>query len=130
MPVAVDALPTLARQIHALRRARGWSQPELAEKVGASPVMIGRYERGEMTPAVDVVAKLAQAFGVTMDHLFHNTGIPTALQDRDMLARWGILESLSPTERAFVVAALDALLRDAQARRAYTDTPREPPQPG
>lgn len=122
-------MTTLARQIAALRKANKWSQPELATKVGSSPVMIGRYERGEMTPAVDVVAKLAEAFGVTIDHLYHNTGVPHALQDRGMMDRWSLLESLPTSERAFILATFDALLRDAKARHAYRDNHRPPEVP-
>jgi transcriptional regulator with XRE-family HTH domain len=125
MATETAPLPTLARQIHALRRTRGWSQPELAAKVGASAVMIGRYERGEMIPAVDVVAKIAEALGVTLDHLYHNTGIPTALQDQSMLDRWATLESLPSSERKFLLAAFDGLLRDAKARQAYRN-PQDP----
>ena len=71
MPMDTSTLPTLAKQIQAFRKARGWSQPDLANKIGAHHTMVGRYERGEMTPAVDIVAKLAEVFGVTLDHLFH-----------------------------------------------------------
>jgi len=118
MAVAAD-LSNLARQLHALRRDRGWSQPDLAKKVGASAAMIGRYERGEMTPAVDVVAKLAAAFDVTMDHLYHGSGVATPAQDKVMLARWDAINSLPDADREFVLAAIDALVRDAKARRAY-----------
>jgi len=118
MAVAAD-LSHLARQLHALRRDRGWSQPELAAKVGASAAMIGRYERGEMTPAVDVVAKLAAAFDVTMDHLYHGSGVAAPFQDKAMLVRWDAINSLPEADREFVLSALDALVRDAKARRTY-----------
>ena len=120
---------TFARQIHDLRRARGWSQPDLAEKVGVSSVMIGRYERGEMTPAVDVGAKLATAFGVTMDHLFHGTGVANALQDKSMLDRWDTLTRLPAKDRSLILGALDALIRDAKARQTYGGNDPQAPQP-
>ena len=119
-PMNTDTAPSIfARQIHDLRRARGWSQPDLAEKVGVSSVMIGRYERGEMTPSVDVGAKLAAVFGVTMDHLFHGTGVANALQDKSMLDRWDTLTRLPAKDRTLILGALDALIRDAKARQTY-----------
>jgi transcriptional regulator with XRE-family HTH domain len=129
MATETATLPILARQIHALRRAQGWSQPDLAAKVGASAVMIGRYERGEMIPAVDVVAKIAEALGVTIDHLFHNTGIPTALQDQLMRDRWAALDALPGSEKRFLLAAFDGLLRDAKARQAYRNPTENPEAP-
>lgn len=128
MPADTAALPTLARQIHALRRDRGWSQPDLAAKVGAHHTMIGRYERGEMTPAVDVVVKLADAFGVTIDHLCNGAGPANALHDKAMIDRWQTILALPTADRTLILAALDALLRDAKTRQAYRN-PGDPPQP-
>ena len=48
-----------------LRKERGWSQPTLAIRVGTSGAIIGRYERGEITPSIEVSRKLADAFGRT-----------------------------------------------------------------
>jgi transcriptional regulator with XRE-family HTH domain len=119
MPLDLASLPVYARQIHLLRRSRGWSQPELAERGDISAAMIGRYERGEMTPPADVLAKLATAFGVTIDHLYHGSSAPDILHDKAMLGRWETLSALPSQDRSFIVAALDALLRDAKARQAY-----------
>ena len=119
MPADLTTLPTLARQMHAMRRERGWSQPDLAAKIGAHHTMIGRYERGEMMPAVDVVAKLADAFGVTIDHLYHGTSAPEVMQDKTMLARCQTIAGLPTADRTIILAALDALLRDAKTRQNY-----------
>jgi len=119
MTTDLATLPILARQIHHLRRVRGWSQPELAAKVAISAAMIGRYERGEMMPPADAIAKLAQAFGVTMDHLYHSTGVPDALHDKPMIDRWESINRLPPQDRSLIIGALDALIRDAKARQTY-----------
>ena len=119
MPLDTATLTTLARQLHNLRRERGWSQPELAEKVGSSVTMIGRYERGEMTPPADIVAKLAEVFGVTMDHLFHGNGPADAVRDKTMAERLKVLATLGKADQAAILATLDALMRDAKARQTY-----------
>jgi ribosome-binding protein aMBF1 (putative translation factor) len=119
MPADSATLTQLARQIHNLRRERGWSQPELAAKVGASTTMIGRYERGEMTPAVDTVAKLADAFGVTMDHLYHGDGPADAVRDKSMADRLKTFGTLSDADQAHILATFDALMRDAKTRQNY-----------
>ncbi len=109
----------LARQLHNLRRERGWSQPELAAKVESSTTMIGRYERGEMIPAVDTVAKLAEVFGVTMDHLYHGSGPTDVVRDKSMAERLKSFATLTSAEQAHILTTFDALVRDAKARRAY-----------
>ena len=40
-----DQLTTLAQRVKKLRLERGWSQAQLAEKIGANPSVIGNIER-------------------------------------------------------------------------------------
>jgi len=41
----------------------------LAKKIGTSAPIVGRYEREEIKPSIDVAAKLADALGVSLDYL-------------------------------------------------------------
>lgn len=59
----------LGPRIAALRRNAGWSQAELAAKLGVSPSAIGMYEQGRREPAVDTLVALAALFGVSTDYL-------------------------------------------------------------
>ncbi len=52
-----------------LRKDKKWSQKELALMIGTSGPVLGRYERDEITPSVEVANKRAKAFGVTLDFL-------------------------------------------------------------
>lgn len=102
-----------------LRKERGWSQPELGNRVGTSGAIIGRYERGEITPSIEVARKLADAFGVTLDFLVGNKDVPNILHDQTMLARWQEIDALEPVERDRILSVMDSLVRDAKARQAY-----------
>jgi len=107
------------KRILDLRRNRGWSQPKLGKMIGTSGAIIGRYERDEMKPSIEVARKLADAFGVTLDFLFNSKGIPDALQDREMIERWEAVAALPDEERNRILFVVDGLIRDAKARRAY-----------
>lgn len=111
-----------ASRLLALRKERGWSQPELGKKVGTSGAIIGRYERGEITPSIGVAQKLADAFGVTLDYLVSDKEVPNILQDKAMLERWKAIDTLTPAERERIVSVLDSLVRDARARQTYQAT--------
>jgi transcriptional regulator with XRE-family HTH domain len=113
-------MTTFGKRIQELRKQRGWSQPELAKKIGTSGAIIGRYERGQMTPSIEVARKLADAFGVTVDYLVGADSLPSALRDRTMLERWQALEGLSADDRERILFVIDGLIRDAKARKAYT----------
>jgi transcriptional regulator with XRE-family HTH domain len=42
-----------------LRKQKGWSQAEMADRSGVSREMIGKYERGESVPSIDAAKKIA-----------------------------------------------------------------------
>lgn len=114
-----DIQTLFAKRLHDLRRDKGWSQPELGKMIGTSGAIIGRYERGEMTPSIEVATKLAQAFGVTVDYLVSQEGQPTVVQDSSMLERIRAINELPQDDREKLLYVVDGLLRDARARRAY-----------
>ena len=45
------------------------SQEALAKQLGATPTTIGRYERDEVKPSVDVAARIAEVLEVSLDFL-------------------------------------------------------------
>lgn len=53
----------------ALRRRFGYSQDELAEKIGVSRQTLSKYETGESLPDIERCRLLAEVFGVSMDDL-------------------------------------------------------------
>lgn len=106
-------------RLQATRKLKGWSQPDLAKKVGTSGAIIGRYERGEMSPSIEMAGKLAEALEVSLDYLWHDTGLPMILQDQKMLARWKDLANLSSEEQERILFVMDSLIRDAKARKTY-----------
>ena len=98
------------------------SQPKLGKKIGTSGAIIGRYERGEMTPSIEVARKLADIFEVTLDYLIMERNLPNTLTDKDMLDRWQALDELSFIDRERILYVVDSLLRDAKARQTYSSS--------
>ena len=54
-----------------IREREGFTQSELAEKVGISQAALSNYENGKDRPSVDVCAKMAKALKVSIDDLVH-----------------------------------------------------------
>lgn len=57
----------LQERVKELRKSHGWSQGELAERVGADPAQISRYENGR-TRSADAVVRLAEVFDLSCDY--------------------------------------------------------------
>jgi transcriptional regulator with XRE-family HTH domain len=108
-----------ARRLHDLRYLKGWSQPEAGTLNGTSGAIMGRYERGEMTPSIEVARQVAEASGVTMDSLVSQHEQGAVVQDSSMLERVRAIGEVSPDERDTLLSVVDGILRDARTRRAY-----------
>lgn len=58
------------KRVRELRKQRGWSQEEFADKAGLHRTYIGSVERGEQNVSIDNIEKLAKTLGVSIDNLF------------------------------------------------------------
>ena len=72
----------LGERICLLRRRQGWSQAELAGRLGVSPSTVGMYEQGRREPSLAGVVELSRAFGVSVDYLL--TGKPFPEERREL----------------------------------------------
>lgn len=60
---------TLAQRIKAQRTAKGYSQEEVAERLGISRQAVAKWESGQSAPSTENLFKLAELFGTTVDLL-------------------------------------------------------------
>ena len=68
--MAADNLQSvIAGNISALRRSRGFTQAELAERLGYSDKSVSKWERGDGLPDVLCLKAMADLFGVTLDYM-------------------------------------------------------------
>ncbi|NJO03051.1 MAG: helix-turn-helix transcriptional regulator [Bacteroidia bacterium] len=98
----------IGERIAQLRKQKGWSQSELADKIGASREAIGKYERNEALPSVETAKKIAQVFEVTIDYLVEENALPTF--DKKTVNRLKDIQHLSAEDQSHVYALLDAFL--------------------
>ena len=59
----------LSERIQHLRKSRGMSQEELAEKIGVSRQAVSKWESEQSMPDLEKVILLSDFFGVTTDYL-------------------------------------------------------------
>lgn len=65
----MEEVMILADKIINLRKKNGWSQEELAEKLGVTRQSVSKYESAQSIPDLDKILKLSEIFGVTTDYL-------------------------------------------------------------
>ena len=59
----------LSNKIEKLRKIRGWSQEELANKIGVSRQAVFKWESGANMPDIEKIKKLVDLFKVSYDFL-------------------------------------------------------------
>jgi len=59
----------LGNNLKYLRKSKGLTQDQLADKIGVNRAMIGSYEEGRATPRLSVIQTLAHYFGSSLDEL-------------------------------------------------------------
>ena len=63
-------LKALGNRIAIVRRERGVTQEQLAEKTGFTHITIGYIEQGRRSPRIATVFKIAECLGVPVAELF------------------------------------------------------------
>lgn len=100
-----------------LRKKRGFSQAELGKKIGTSGDVIGRYERGDIKPSIDVVEKIADVLDVSIDYLIGKSKIEF---DSQAVKRLEDISNLPDDNKNFVINLIDMALRDFKTGKAYS----------
>lgn len=62
----------LRKKLIALRKAKGWSQEDLAEKMEISRQAISRWENGTALPDAQNIFRISKLFNVTADYLLND----------------------------------------------------------
>jgi transcriptional regulator with XRE-family HTH domain len=123
-----DLTPGLAANLKALRKARGWSQTEVAERLGFHLTHVNRIETGRQVPSLEFVVKAAQTFGVGVDQLLAGEENPleeVRLEDKALAERLRLIETLDPREKSALMTVIDSMLTKHRIRQFIEEQPAE-----
>ncbi len=106
----------LGKNITEVRKSKKLSQAALGKLIGTSGDVVGRYERGSISPSIEAVTKIAEALGVSIDYLVGNTTVEI---DTKMLDRMKKIGEMPSEEQVIVYRVIDSLLREYNTRKSY-----------
>ena len=114
-PVRFGEDESLGERIARLRKERGVTQQELAERIGTIQVLISDYERERLRVTAEMVVRIAAALEMTTDELL---GIRKAQPNgskpsRKILRRLEKIDALRPQQQATLLRTIDTFLRGA-----------------
>jgi transcriptional regulator with XRE-family HTH domain len=96
-----------------LRKRRGWSQGQLAQKIGADLQRVSKYERGVIWPTMELMVAIAKAFDVTVDFLIRDDKQAAVgkIKNRELLNQLEQINDLPEEDQKTVVSFLDAFIK-------------------
>lgn len=114
-----------------LRKGKGWSQEELADKLGLSRQAISKWEVGTSKPDIDNLIKISKLFEISIDELVNNEIIKTEAisiyvnknNKRDRVLKWLrlLMIVLVIIYVVYVIYKFVMLFRITQAELQYKD---------
>jgi len=113
-----EGAAAIAERLAALRRGRGITQVELAQKLGMPQGMVSKYENGEVLLHAELLAQFADALDVSADDLLGRQAkrrkaaavAPAPAVDRALAKRFALIQSLPRRDRDALARTIDAFL--------------------
>jgi transcriptional regulator with XRE-family HTH domain len=107
----------IGKIIGELRKSKNWSQGDLANKTGISQVMVGKYERGDAIPSIEVAKRIADILDVSLDYLV-GEGVNSKF-DKTTLRRIEEIAQLEEEKKRTLFDVIDTFIRESKGRKAF-----------
>jgi transcriptional regulator with XRE-family HTH domain len=115
-PATAKVEESVGQRLARLRKERGFTQVELAEKTGLIQALVSDYERGKLRLNAEILIRFARALEVSADEIL---GLDAAERQkatprsRRIQRRLDALEKLPKRDQETVLRTIDAFLAKA-----------------
>lgn len=107
-------MTNIGNRITFLRKKNNWSQTDLSKAINASREAIGKYERNEAVPSVEVAKKIADVLEVSLDYLVDDTA--SISFDKQTVKRLQDIEQLPEDDKNHIFYMIDNLIKAAKLK--------------
>jgi len=109
---------TVGQRLARLRKERGFTQVELASKLGIIQSLVSDYETDRLRLPSEIAARTAEALDISTDDLLRPQAkkSPRKGPSLKIVRRMEEIEKLPPRQQSLVLSALDSILRGSSAR--------------
>lgn len=115
---------TPGQRLARIRRERGFTQVEIAEKTGLVQTLVSDYERGKLRLNADMILRFATALDVSTDDLLQPASGPKPARkpSRRVLQRLERIEALPVHVQTTVLRSLDLMLKSVAPPKRQEST--------
>jgi len=113
-------MQTLGQRIQELRKQKGLTQQDFAGKVSISHPQIVRYETKDVQPPADVLKRIADELGVSIDYLVNgNTDekAQASINDTRLLQMFRAVEQMEDKDKKIVEELISAFIFQRETKQ-------------
>lgn len=102
---------SFGKNIAKLRKARGWTQEALAQKIGYQRPHIARWETEKSRPSFNALRKLAMLFEISIDELvFDDEDLQKFnLKNKELISKLKNIAQLSEQDQEAIILLINSL---------------------
>lgn len=113
---------SFGKNLASFRKEKGLTQEELVNRSGVAISQIRRYEADKSSPTLDVIKKLAQALGTSIDELVFDKGggiAASKILDRELLDKFEIVSNMEEGEKEVVKQILEGVIMKHKIEKMF-----------
>ena len=102
-----------AQKLAKMRKEKGFTQEDMAQKAGVGIAQLRRYEGGKSSPTLEVIKNIAKTLGVTTDELIFDEEEGVAsnkLVDRKLLEQFEMVTKMNPHDKDAIKTILESMI--------------------
>jgi len=105
---------SLGQRLARLRKERGFTQVELAEKIGIVQTLVTDYETDRLRLTAEMAVRFALALDISMDELLHpKAATPKKKSSRRVLRQLEQIQALPDHQQTVLLKTIDTFLKGA-----------------
>jgi transcriptional regulator with XRE-family HTH domain len=117
---ATTAAETMGQRLARIRKERGVTQVELAERTGLIQVVVSDYERGRLRLPAEMAVRFAEALGVTTDELLRSkkdrSAKPAKQPSLKLIRRMEQIEGLPLYQQRALLMTIDTFIAASESK--------------
>ena len=102
-----------AEKLSKLRKEKGLTQQEMAQRAGVGIAQMRRYEAGKSSPTLEVIKNIAKTLKISSDELIFdkNEGfVPSKVLERKLLEQFEMIKKLNPHDKHAIETIIESMI--------------------
>jgi transcriptional regulator with XRE-family HTH domain len=112
----------IAEQIKKIRKRKGFSQQEVADKLAMNRVQYNRIETGKSDPTMNILQRIAHVLEINVVEFFEakNNGIEVHSVNEPLLQKLRLLEELDELQKNAIYNIIDTAIANKRLKEALS----------